>query len=105
MVFDGEGETPILEKATANKIVGIRPEHITLSDDKGIAAELLHADYLGSETIIDARISGQPILVRASGHIKLPKPIAARLSWRSENVHIFDAISGVRDDLSRAFDV
>jgi sn-glycerol 3-phosphate transport system ATP-binding protein len=105
MVFDGEGETPILEKATANKIVGIRPEHITLSDDKGIAAELLHADYLGSETIIDARISGQPILVRASGHIKLPKPIAARLSWRSENVHIFDAISGVRDDLSRAFNV
>ena len=105
MVFDGEGQTPILEKTSTQKIVGIRPEHITLSDDKGIAAELLHADYLGSETIIDARVADQPILVRAPGHLKLPKPTFARLSWRREDVHIFDAESGVRDEISRALDV
>ena len=30
--------------------VGIRPEHITISDSRGLPAELVGADYLGSET-------------------------------------------------------
>lgn len=105
MYADGENSTRLLPKIGAESMIGIRPEHISLSDEKGIPAELVSADYLGSETIIDARIGGQPILVRSAGHLRLPKPVTARLSWNKKDVHVFDSATGHRDDTIKACSV
>ena len=79
--------------------------HITISDSRGLPAELVSADYLGSETMIDARIGGQPVLVRQPGQMKLNKPTKARLSWSGSDVHVFDAASGKRNDDFKAYDL
>ncbi|MEK9854151.1 MAG: ABC transporter ATP-binding protein, partial [Rhodobiaceae bacterium] len=102
MVIDGENSTVILEQTDRPMIVGVRPEHISISDSKGIPAELISADYLGSETMIDARIGGQPVLVRWPGQMRLTEPMTARLSWDSSHVHVFDAASGKREDNIKA---
>lgn len=102
MVIDGENNTVILEQTDRPMIVGVRPEHISISDSKGIPAELISADYLGSETMIDARIGGQPVLVRWPGQMRLTEPMTARLSWDSSHVHVFDAASGKREDNIKA---
>ena len=105
MVLEDENRTPILAKTKEPVMVGIRPEHISIGDDSGVQAELMSADYLGSETIIDARIAGQSILVRRAGHIKLPKPTRAKLRWQGTDVHVFDAESGIRNDTVSAYNV
>ena len=105
MVAKGENSTNILELTDRPMKVGIRPEHITISDSRGLPAELVSADYLGSETMIDARIGGQPVLVRQPGQMKLSKPTKARLSWSSSDVHVFDAASGKRNDDLKAYDL
>ena len=105
MVAKGENSTNILELTDRPMKVGIRPEHITISDSRGLPAELVSADYLGSETMIDARIGGQPVLVRQPGQMKLNKPTKARLSWSGSDVHVFDAASGKRNDDLKAYDL
>jgi len=105
MVAEGENTTKILPGTGADMVIGIRPEHISISDEKGIPAQLVSADYLGSETIIDARIGDQPILVRSTGHVRLSKPLNARLRWNKKDVHVFDRASGKRDDMIRAYSV
>ena len=102
MVIDGENSIRVLEKTDLPMIIGVRPEHITISEDKGIPADLISSDYLGSETMIDARIGGQPILVRWPGQMKLNKPVKARLNWDAGHVHSFDATSGKRNDNVKA---
>ena len=54
MVAKGEKQHKYLELTDRPMKVGIRPEHITISDSRGLPAELVSADYLGSETMIDA---------------------------------------------------
>jgi ABC-type sugar transport system ATPase subunit len=86
-------------------MLGIRPEHVNISDNHGIPAELVSGDYLGGETVITARIGGQEILIRAAGRIRVTKPIAALLSWSDRDVHVFNAKSGKRDDKIEALAV
>jgi len=105
VVIESENQTPVLESTHHPVLLGIRPEHITISDSQGIAAELISADYLGAETIVIARIGSQDVLVRATGRVSVPRPIPARLTWRAEDVHVFDADTGKRDDSVKAFDI
>ena len=105
MVAKGENKINILELTDRPMKVGIRPEHITISDSMGLPAQLVSADYLGSETMIDARIGGQPVLVRWPGQMKLSKPTKAWLSWSGSDVHVFDAASGKRNDNLKAYDL
>ncbi|KKJ76464.1 ABC transporter ATP-binding protein [Kiloniella litopenaei] len=79
-------------------LIGIRPEDITLSDTKGLKAELVSADYLGADTVVTARINDQEILVRTPGKVTIAEPVSTRLQWHEEAVHIFDKSTGKRND-------
>ena len=105
LVLEGTQGTPVLETTTEKMLFGIRPEHIRISEDRGIEAELISADYLGSETIVAAKIGNQSILVQAAGHIKVPAPVKARLMWQAGDVHVFKAGNGKRDDTVRALEI
>ena len=97
MIESGE-QTPVLGPAPKPVTLGIRPEHISISDNQGVAAELLMSDYLGAETIVTAHIGRQEVLIRALGRVSVPRPVNARLHWRAEDVHVFDAATGERND-------
>jgi len=105
VMIEGASGTPVLANAAEAMTFGIRPEHIRLSDDRGIEAELISADYLGSETIVAARIGQQDVLVQATGHIKVPHPIETRLMWHASDVHVFNARTGKRDDTVEALEI
>lgn len=105
LVIAGTQGTPVLENTADPMIFGIRPEHITISNDRGIEAELISADYLGSETIVAAKIGNQSILVQAAGHIKVPAPVKTRLIWQAGNVHVFNARNDKRDETVRALEI
>ncbi len=99
-VLDGS-DTPVLDGPGANRIFGIRPEHVTITTENGLPAELVVGDYLGADTIVTARIGGQPMQVRVPGRFSVTPGETARLRWSSEHVHVFDHATGRRMSGSR----
>jgi sn-glycerol 3-phosphate transport system ATP-binding protein len=75
---------------------GIRPEDIEIGGAEGLAAELIAADYLGADTILNARIGRQTLLVRVPGHYRIAEGEAARLRWPEDRTHFFEAAGGRR---------
>lgn len=88
----------ILAEEQEKFLVGIRPEDITLSDTKGLKAELVSADYLGADTVVTAKVNDQEILVRTPGKVAISAPVSTRLQWHEKAVHIFDKSTGKRND-------
>jgi multiple sugar transport system ATP-binding protein len=84
---DGTGSFP-----DADCIVGIRPEHIALSDDSGaIVGTVFATEMLGSETIVFAHLeSGESVTVSIRGIRSLREGEIARFLVDRRFVHIFD---------------
>ena len=91
--FEGR---PVLNGAGNGLKLGIRPEHIEISDSDGLPAELVWSDYLGADTIVTARIGTQSLLVRVPGRAGVTDGKKVNLIWTPEKVHVFDAASGRR---------
>ena len=71
--------------------MGIRPEHLALSDDGPITGTVIATEMLGSETIIFASLpSGENVTASARGIRSLPPGLPVRFSVRSGFVHVFD---------------
>ncbi len=104
-VIEGENQTQVLETSLSEVLIGIRPEHISITDDQGIQAQLLSADYQGADTIVNGLIGTQKVLIRTPGRVAINKPLHARLSWNKDNVHVFKADTGARTELINAVSV
>ncbi len=76
--------------------LGIRPEDIDIRDDAGIPAKLVSADYLGADTIVTAKLDAQEVSIRKPGRFTIGLNAQAYLTWRPEDVHVFDKTSGRR---------
>ncbi|MBV8211965.1 MAG: sn-glycerol-3-phosphate ABC transporter ATP-binding protein UgpC [Verrucomicrobia bacterium] len=71
--------------------VGIRPEHLTLSDNGPIKGTVIATEMLGSETIVFACLqSGENVTASVRGIRSLPQGTAVHLSVSSRFVHVFD---------------
>ena len=104
--IDGASDVDVLEAGDRSALTfGVRPEHMRIVEKGGVEGELMSADYLGAETIVNARIGTQTVLVQVPGHVKVPKPENVRLAWSTENVHVFDAESGKRNETVKALAV
>ncbi len=99
-VLEGSS-TPVLDGPGADRIFGIRPEHISIAAEGGVPAELVVGDYLGADTIITARIGEQPLQLRLPGRFPVTPGETARLHWAAEHVHVFDRATGRRTSDSR----
>lgn len=71
-------------------IVGIRPEHLVLSTDGGLAIEVRAAEWLGHETLISAEIGGAVSIVRHPGVIQQAAGDQLRVQVDAAHVHLFD---------------
>jgi sn-glycerol 3-phosphate transport system ATP-binding protein len=91
--FEGR---PVLGGGGDGLKLGIRPEHIEISDSGGLPAELVWSDYLGADTILTARVGTQLLLVRVPGRFGAADGKKVNLIWEPDRVHVFDAASGRR---------
>jgi sn-glycerol 3-phosphate transport system ATP-binding protein len=70
--------------------VGVRPENIELCAS-GVPAEVRAVEYLGAETMIEARVAGTPLLARISGRAPCAVGERVYLRWPAAATHWFDA--------------
>ncbi len=76
--------------------VGIRPEHVRLSDASGIKARVEHVEYLGADVLLDCRIGGSKLLARIEGHASVQPASDVLLAWHIDHMHFFDKTNGAR---------
>ena len=79
--------------------VGIRPEVVRL-DEAGIPARVVAAEFLGADTLIEARVGENSLIVRRPGRVQVQAGEAVGLTWNSRDEHWFDLSSDRRVDLS-----
>jgi multiple sugar transport system ATP-binding protein len=95
-VDDGQGvidATVDGTKSPANTdcTVGIRPEHLSLSDSGAIAGHVVATEMLGAETIVFANLqSGESLTASIPGIRSLRPGVLVRFSIDRRFVHVFD---------------
>jgi multiple sugar transport system ATP-binding protein len=90
-----------LKHATGRKvIVGIRPEHVALSQNGGVVSrvpcELDLVEPLGSEALLHATIAGSPFIVKADTHRNVQDLNDVReVFLPADQITVFDHDSGI----------
>jgi sn-glycerol 3-phosphate transport system ATP-binding protein len=89
------GTPPMNIVAKGDSLVGIRPEHISITET-GIAARVIGCDYHGADTIVLADISDpgnaeKLIKIRSAGHVMLDPGQQISVQWEAEFEHNFVA--------------
>jgi sn-glycerol 3-phosphate transport system ATP-binding protein len=69
--------------------VGIRPEVSELGES-GIAAEVVAVEYLGADTLVEARIGGHPFIVRRPGKVRAAAGDRIYIRLSQSLLHWFD---------------
>ena len=77
--------------------VGVRAEAARLGSS-GVAARVAAVEYLGADTLIDARIGDEPFVVRQAGRPPVAAGEQVSIAWDAGATHWFDATSGQRID-------
>jgi len=70
---------------------GIRPEHMTLTEEGKWPGKVIVAEYLGNETILHIQSDFGPLVVRQSGNVRLEAGSNVRVEPDTAHVHLFDA--------------
>jgi sn-glycerol 3-phosphate transport system ATP-binding protein len=76
-------------------LLGVRPEHVRL-DAGGVPAEVAAVEYLGADSLIEARLDGQAVLAKVAGKAAFQRGERIGLAWAAADCHWFDAESGDR---------
>ena len=85
-------------------LLGFRPEHISLADDKAgrntrsIIASILSEQFIGAEIIVQVQVGERIIQLRGGGSQTPRAGEEVTLSFDFSHVHIFDAATGVAVD-------
>ncbi len=87
------GSPPMNILSKDGKTIGIRPEHITITE-KGLTASVIGCDYHGADTIILATLD-QPtehnssLKIRYPGHAVFSPGQNVSIQWAAEHEHMF----------------
>jgi multiple sugar transport system ATP-binding protein len=82
-----------IEGADAELIVGLRPEGIQIVAD-GQSAKVVAVEPFGSEVIIDVRVNGEALKVRAAPNVRPEAGSKVGLRADPAAVRVFDRSSG-----------
>jgi multiple sugar transport system ATP-binding protein len=74
---------------------GIRPEHLTVGEGP-IETEVVVVEPMGAETEMVLQVGGQRLTVVTHGRAAFGPGDKIRISPQKENVHLFDAETGMR---------
>ncbi|MET3924229.1 ABC transporter ATP-binding protein [Devosia sp. 2618] len=75
--------------------LGIRPEHIILSD-KGLPAIVENSEYFGADSIVTCLLGTQRINLRVPGPPSLTAGAEVKLQWPASAMHFFDKQTTLR---------
>lgn len=96
LVIEGSAGPAVLQhNSNEDWQLGIRPEHIYLTDN-GIAAVVENIEYFGADTIIGAKIGNASLLVRVPGQLTLKVNDPIQLGWEQHHQYFFDKATGLR---------
>ncbi len=74
--------------------LGVRPEHVTLSDDAPIRGRVFGAEYLGTTQIVTVDTDEGKIKARLPARVRVRLGETVGLAFHSETLVVFDATSG-----------
>jgi sn-glycerol 3-phosphate transport system ATP-binding protein len=100
MVLRGSDGPILVPIVTPGGIGGIRPENLRLAE-RGIQAQVKHAEYLGADTVVACSVGEATLLARLPGRVELDDGASVCLVT-DEPIHIFDAATGCRVDRQTA---
>ena len=96
MVLRGADGPALAPVVVGDVLGGIRPECLRLAD-RGIAARVRHAEYLGADTVVACTAGASILLARLPGRVVLTDGAPVHLIT-DEPIHVFDVASGRRVD-------
>lgn len=76
--------------------VGVRPEHIRVSEGNGVEATVEHVEYMGADVLADCRVGNSNLLARVAGNSSLRPQSKVNLEWPKDQMHFFDSQHGDR---------
>jgi sn-glycerol 3-phosphate transport system ATP-binding protein len=79
--------------------VGVRPEAVRL-DTAGVPARIVAVEFLGADTLIEARVEGHPFIIRRPGRVVAQAGETLPIAWSPDDVHWFDLSSNRRIDVT-----
>jgi sn-glycerol 3-phosphate transport system ATP-binding protein len=85
------------DRAQDNLAVGVRAEAAQIAST-GVPARVVATEYLGADTLIDARIGDVPFVLRFPGRSPVARGEGISISWDAGATHWFDATTGARID-------
>ena len=71
-------------------VVGVRPEHLAVSDDGQLELKVRAVEWLGHECLVFGAIGATPVVVRQAGMSTLQAGGTCQLAVQPGNVHLFD---------------
>ena len=80
-----------------DRVVGVRPEHMRLSADGALAAQVRLVEHLGHEVLVVCEVGDTRVVVRQTASDPAPE-VGAQVQVHADPVlrHRFDAVSGER---------
>ncbi len=93
--FIGTPPMNLLRLPGETALAGIRPEAMRLAGT-GLAASVVHAEYLGADTVLACDIDGQSVLARLPGRVDLAAGHGVHLTFDTADLHRFDPSTGTR---------
>jgi sn-glycerol 3-phosphate transport system ATP-binding protein len=95
-VIRGAPGEAVLAGRGAGRMLGLRPEHVGLVAEGGVAGVVSNAEYHGADSILTVQVGAESLLARTPGRVALAAGAAVRLGWKPGDMHVFDAASGRR---------
>jgi sn-glycerol 3-phosphate transport system ATP-binding protein len=71
--------------------LGVRPEHISLTVERGARAVVSAIEYLGADSLVACRLGPSSIAARVPGSVGLQPGDVAWLTWVGGAQHLFEA--------------
>jgi sn-glycerol 3-phosphate transport system ATP-binding protein len=90
---------PVTQASGREVMVGLRPEHIILAEDKSAAFSLMVevVEILGADTIVHGNLgNGDSLTVRLPGGFKIRPGERLNMQVMTDNIHLFDQETGQR---------
>ena len=98
-VIRGAPGKAVLAGRGAGRMLGLRPEHVGLVAEGGVAGVVSNAEYHGADSILTVQVGAESLLARTPGRVALEAGAAVRLGWKPGDMHVFDAASGRRQQI------
>lgn len=77
-------------------ILGIRPEHIQLTENKGLSTTVINCDYHGANTLVAVDYRERTLKLVLQGHRNLDAGEPLKITWDPHQEHYFSKETGIR---------